>query len=434
MPVDYRKLADEARAEKAAPIDYEALAQQARDETKPFPVVGDDQTSALHRLLKGAVSELVGTQNTPLNPDVEKNLTYPSTGPIIPRIGASLIEPSIKNIVGQAVSGNYAGATGAALADVVTFGIPEIFGRLLGKTKKPVAEALAKSAQKNYVSTLLPTRKAAVPAAESTASKMAENKILASSRNALQKKSQEGMSKWGPQAGKAFESANPVTFDEAFNAIEKLKDENLYVKGTKTVPENRQGLQKFFDGAQSDLMNLADEQGNIPAQILDNYVDDVNKGLVGANQNYRTNLAPKTVKKMEQSTARQLRIILDTPNPKAAKINSLYSMYARINQFTEESRRAQITAKSAVVTGSSKGFGALVERALPRPIRELPRKITGVFDSVPWNTLSGTTKQTIADYLSRGDWDKALNAIRIGTGMSILGRNATRNPQTQNAI
>ena len=82
-------------------------------------------------------------------------------------------------------------------------------------------------------------------------------------------------------------------------------------------------------------------------------------------------------------------------------------MYANMNKFLEESRRARITAKSGIVTGSSKGFGALVERTLPRPIRELPKNIVGIFDSVAWNTISGATKQLISEALAQGNWKRA---------------------------
>lgn len=292
----------------------------------------------------------------------------------------------------------------------------------VGLIAPKASEVLRESAQKNYLSTLLPSRKASVPAAEATAAKMAEAKIIARSKGALQEQAQAGMKEWGPKAGTAFQGAQPIQFNDAFNVIETVKDKYLYVKGTKTVPANRAGLEKFFNGAQEDLVNLADPQGNIPAQILDNYVDDINKGLVGANQDYRVNLSPKTLKKMEQSVAGAFRTMLDQPNPGAAQINSIYSMYARINQFVEESRRAKITARSGIVTGSSKGFGALTERLLPRPIRELPKDIAGVFDSVPWNTLSGATKGYLADAMARGNWNSMRNILRVTAGTSFAGQ------------
>jgi hypothetical protein len=344
-------------------------------------------------------------ENNPLamlyNAAVRLNQPNPPTE-VMKRMAETVV-PQSRTMIEQLQAGNYGGAAGTAIG---TAAVPGALAGV-GVARPAISQALKNSAARNYLSTLLPGSKRVVPTAEKTAAQMAESKMLAPTRGRLQTKAQAGMKEWGPQAGTAFAKAAPAAFDDVYNAIEGLKDKYLYVKGTKTVPTNRAALQSFFDGAQEDLFNLADPQGRIPAQILDNYIDDVNKGLVGANQQYKTGLAPKTVAKMQQVTAGTLRTLLDTPNPTAAQINATYSMYARINDFTEQARRAAIVSKSGIVTGSSQGFGAAVQRLLFRPIRALPAGIAGVFDTVPWNTLTGAAKQSIADALAKGNWGVA---------------------------
>jgi len=345
---------------------------------------------------------------------------------IVPGIGPQVVKAS------EAIEG---GETLRGLGQTAGIGATLALGAktpaIMRSVKSGAVGALKKSAARNYEEVLLPSRKADIPMAETTARQMADKKIVAGSRGGLQKKVAAGKNEWGPKAGTAFQDANPIAFDKAYSAIEAVKDQHLYVKGTKTVLSGREGLKKFFDSAQEDLMSLADDSGNIPAQIVDNYVDDINAGLVGANENFRTNLAPKTVKKMEQRTARALRTILDTEHPTGAQINAAYSMYAKMDYFLENFRRAQKTAKSGLHSGSSKGFGALVERSLPKYVRNIPKNIAGIFDSVPWNTMSGASKQAIAESISNGNWGKVFGMIKRGTRNAVLAQQSNSRPSEQ---
>lgn len=307
---------------------------------------------------------------------------------------------------------------------------PGLINKAMGKVGD-LAPTLEKSAAKNYTSVLEPTAKRNVPVAENLAGKLAEEKIVARSRESLQNQAKAGMREYGPKAATAFDNAAPVDFSKAFDALEDVKQRHVYIKGTNTVPAHRVPLEKMISSIQDDLFNLADQHGNIPASVLDSFVDDINKGLVGANGEFRTQVPPKSIAQIQKSSARAIRTILDSPNPDAASINSAYSMYAKLNEFLEDSRRKRITAQSGITTGSSKGFGALVERTIPRPIRNLPKDIAGVFDSVPWNTVSGAIKQTLAEAVAQSNWKKV--RLFISGPLSVAVANGAQRSQQQNS-
>jgi hypothetical protein len=297
-------------------------------------------------------------------------------------------------------------------------------GEIIATTAQKAAAPLERSAARNYVNVLRPTSNEDVAMAERLSPKLAKAKVTAMSRGSLQNKAKEGMKFFGPKAETAFANSAPVPLAQASSVLEGVKDKFLYVKGTKLVPSGSEGLANFFDGIQKDMTVLAGKEGKIPAQIMDNYIDKINEGLVSATGGFRTNVSPGTIKKMEKQTAAAYRAMLDETRPDAAKINAMYSIHAKTNYFMEKARVAEIKSRSATLTGSSKGFGAMVEKNLPLYVRELPRKITGIFDSVPWQTLLGSTKQRIADALASGDMDEAADLMKEASKPSqSLGTN-----------
>jgi hypothetical protein len=284
-------------------------------------------------------------------------------------------------------------------------------GKIVTGTAQKAVPILEKEAAKNYMNVLLPTTDDAVVAAEKIAPKMAKEKVMAISRNSLQAQAKQGMEYFGPKAETAFAQAQSVPLKKFEPIIEGIKDKVLYVKGTKVAPSGSEGLQEFFTGIQDDLKNLADKNGNVPAQIVDNYIDKINEGLVKANGGFRTSVAPGTIKKMEQQTAMAFRKMIDDPNTQAAQINAMYSLHRKVYDMMETLRKAGIKSKASVLTGTSKGAGAVIERNVPLYIRNGLRRVTGIFDSVPWQTLMGSTKQRIANALASDNLDEAANLM-----------------------
>jgi hypothetical protein len=87
--------------------------------------------SAPSRFMQGATSEVFGSRNQPLSPQAESGSTFKPSYSDNPQIaeaeanaGAAqmLFGPTLKNTIGQAQSGNWAGATGALLALLGTLG------------------------------------------------------------------------------------------------------------------------------------------------------------------------------------------------------------------------------------------------------------------------------------------------------------------------
>jgi hypothetical protein len=132
------------------------------------------------RLMGGAAREVgvpesaLGENAPALAPHVEKIFSDIKSNPSIfasvpggPEAGMaawSLIEPSVKNVFGQAFSGNIAGATGATVATAASYFTPAV------AEKMGASQLLRKSAERSYGKVLAPTKQ--IPKA------LAETKII----------------------------------------------------------------------------------------------------------------------------------------------------------------------------------------------------------------------------------------------------------------
>jgi len=280
-----------------------------------------------------------------------------------------------------------------------------------------MAPVFERGAAKSYVKVLEPTSRQAVRTAEQIAPGMAETKPIAGSRKAFQTKLEAGKAEFGPKTAVAYEGAPAVSLTDAAESMQKIRERHIYLKGTRVVPRNRTALEQVLQGIESDLLDLADANGMIEQKLLDSLADDLNSGLVNARGELAAQ-APKAKKFIEKRGAGAIKNILDSRNPTAQRVNAMYRIYAQAADMMEKARMARITAESAMKSGSSKGFGAAIKKALPGPVRRLPNAISGVFDSVLWNTVSGATKQSIAEALATGDFTKA---ARIMAGLAAIG-------------
>lgn len=284
-------------------------------------------------------------------------------------------------------------------------------GSLATKAVPGSVEALKRSAADNYRSVLLPGSKKMVPKAEETAALMAEKKPIALSRDSLLQKVKANKAAAGPAAGGAYDSQPPVSKDSQagiFDALDRLERRHVKVKGSSV--EVNPNLKVAIQGLRENLIAMKDDLGNIPAATLDDFRDKLYRGDVDAMGNIRAN-APASAKAIEKSTASAIRRVLDDNFPNSKKLNDNFKLWANAENFLEDAHNREIASKSGIVTGSSQGFGALTQRMLPRPIRDIPGKITGVFDSVAWNTVSGATKQRLAEAIAKQNWGIANDII-----------------------
>lgn len=318
---------------------------------------------------------------------------------------APFVGPSINQIIAASAQGRPKEAAAIGTTDILPMllGAQPIPSRIMPKS---IPKALERSAGKSYARMLEPTSQLRVGVAEQVGPQLAKEKIVAASRKSMIEKMRAGKERVGPQTATAFAQAPAVDVSAWVDALEKVKDRHLYIRGTKITPSYKAPLEKLFKGIEDDLMGLADPQGNVPAQLLDNYVDDLNKGLVSARKDF-AEVAPASRKQITKSAAAAYRQILDASYPPGQQINALYSMYAKAENLLEFSRRARVAAESAVKTGSSKGFGAAIQRILPGPARRIPFAISAIFDSVPFNTASGALKQSLAEALAAGNFEGA---------------------------
>lgn len=297
-------------------------------------------------------------------------------------------------------------------------------GSLAAKAVPGSAQALKDSAAENYRSVLLPSSKKLVPKAEETATMMADKKPIALTRNSLLEKVRANKAEAGPPAGAAYDTQPPVPESAQtgiFNALDDLEAKHVNVKGSNV--QVNPALKGAIDGLRKNLTDMKDGLGNIPAATLDDFRDKLYRGTVDATGNVRQ-AAPKSARAIETSTASAIRRVLDDQFPDSKVLNDNYKLWANAERFLEDARNREIASKSGIVTGSSQGFGALMQRMLPRPVREIPGNIAGMFDSVAWNTVAGATKQRLAEAIARQNWGIAKDIIsEAGTaGSAVAGR------------
>jgi hypothetical protein len=315
------------------------------------------------------------------------------------------LEP-VASMADKVVRGDLAGAAGNAV------GVAGVAVATAGTLKyapgvaRTAAKGLKNSAAKNYKSILRPTSEQLVPKAEKTAAALAEQKPVALTRGGLQKQMKAQQEEFGPKASAAYNDKPPVDPTPILEAMEKIRQNKAVVKGTDVVVsdalnaaiEGNPSAHVPVLGLKDKLLAMRDANGMIPAAALDDIKDKLFRGSVDAFGTLRTT-APQTAKAIEQGVAGAIKGYLDELFPDAAQVNKAYSTAKTTDTFLERARRKEETAKAAILTGSAQGFGALAQRMLPRPIRQLPATIAGTFDSTAWNTTVGAGKSALADSL-----------------------------------
>ena len=343
---------------------------------------------------------------------VDKALQTPAP---MPEDTTGLMTPAITAGT-QIQAGNVAGGLGTLTG---AYGVPAI---LAGLNPEATAQIIRNSAAKNYRSVLLPGAKTFVPLAERTATGLAEEAPVALTRGQLLSRATEEKAAYGAQTGTAYENAPPVTsprVQEIFDSLEDLRQKHAVVKGTDVVSDK--GLNQTIDSLKDTLGALRDPNGEIPAATLDDFKDKLNRGLVNPSGQFR-NTAPQSVAQIQKSAAGTIRSILDSDYPTAARINAGYKLWSDTARFLEDARRREIVAQSGVAGGTAGGMEAMVKRMLPRPVREIPQNLMGLFDSVAWNTTSGAVKQLVANALANSDWSTAQKLL--------LGPAGARRPES----
>jgi hypothetical protein len=346
----------------------------------------------------GAVSEVLGTKRgSPEEKaalDKHQNALSNPSPPVVP-MG---MEP-VAGAAEKVSRGDVAGAAGN-LAGVAAVGTTLRYAPgVVRSSANAAARGLKESAKKNYRSVLLPSSKKLVPEAEKVAAELAEIKPVALTQKGMADQMNARKKEFGPQAARAYDGKPPVDPAPIYGALEDIRKQKVTVKGTDVVVS--EPLNKAIDGLKAKLDEMRDADGRIDAAALDDFKDKLFRGSVDATGQLRQ-VAPQSAKSIEKGLAGSIKGNLDELYPDAKKINESYSTARAAGDFVEDARRREIAAQSGIITGSSQGFGALTQRMLPRPIRQLPAKITGAFDSTAWNTAMGAGKSALADSLNRG--------------------------------
>jgi hypothetical protein len=328
-----------------------------------------------------------------------------------------ILGPQLSARGDQAASGDVPGAVGGTLGIAANYASGKVSPKPLKAAAKPVAAKLAESAAGNYESVLLPGSKGKVASAEKTAAGLAREKPVALTRGQLQRQFEAKKAAVGPKAGTAYDSKPPVTGSEVtpiLDDLEKFRQKHAVAKGSNVVVNEK--LNAATNDFKDKLLSLQDGAGNIPAATLDDFRDKLFRGLVNAKGDIQQT-APVSAKALEKSLAGSIRRVLDSKHPDAKAVNDTYSLYARGAEFLEDARLREKAAKSGIVTGTSTGAGAMIQRMLPKQAREILPRIAGVFDSVAWNTISGAVKQSVSEAMAKGDW-KTVEKLLRGPAMA----------------
>jgi hypothetical protein len=346
---------------------------------------------------------------------------YPSAGAALARAALNTVAPGALEVGETIGSGRVAEGLGEATAMALP-GLVE--GLSLPKLVEGInlpgaAAAVRGSAAKNYRSILLPTKRG-VPRAEQTAAALVEEKPWALTRGQLLAQAEAEKATAGPAAGAAYAgkpSVGAADIYSIFQDIEKMRARNATVQGPNGPVVVNEPLNAALDTLKENLTAMRKKRlGNIPAEVLDDWRDKLFRGQVDATGNLKS-VNPGSAKSVERGLANSIRKVLDQKFPDAKMLNDTYKLWANTADFLEDARRAEIASKRGIVVGSSQGSGALVQRLMFRPVREIPARVAGIFDTVAWNTVSGAAKGSIANALASGNW-KLAEMLLVGPAMA----------------
>lgn len=275
--------------------------------------------------------------------------------------------------------------------------------KLTGKQKE--------KAIKQYIEALAPTKKAMKRQAEKIAPEAVEREVKGSLKG-IQRQAAEQRTVFGEQIGEFLEQLPKTKRTKIAPIIDELQNfkSRYIVDGVVIEPK---------------AIRAADEIAETIAQ----YGDDIStNSLVSLRRVWDDQIAKRkgftkfadeiTSFNLEakKEAADAIRRVLAKENPELARLNKEFSFWRSLDDITSETLertagqsgriRQRIAQGVGAAVGSSAGFEGAAAGAF------IANKLSGLFNSTRWKTISATTKNNMANDLANGNYKKVFDTLR----------------------
>lgn len=329
-----------------------------------------------------------------------------------------------KDLSSTLVGGGIGGLIGAG-----TFGL----GKLLGSGIQAAgggSGALRQSAAKDIEQVLAPTTQQAKHQTQKYAGEVAERGITGITRPDLLEKFQIGASEAGEKVGAAFDNLPPEAQFEVGSLIKTLqtKADDLMINGT--VPSAAQAKYNAYQKLTDDLVNAA-KSSSIDGQSIFADVANVRKLrqiLDKGKKSFAVTDLDAANQAAQKELANAIRDQFGKQFPDIGKLNADYAFWSAMRDVLSKTVERKVgqtgalpkaiaeTTGAVAGVGSGGGLGgALVGANVMRALAEL-------FGSTAWKTMSASAKMKLADLISKGSEQPALNIIQkaiVGAGQGV---------------
>lgn len=390
-------------------------------------------TLAYHRLIDAPADQLMkkGTSEVQAAKDLMSNgqawkgaNTYLSGRADQGLAAIPMVGPWINSVAQRAESGDVSGAA-TDLASAVAYGnagkIAKAIGNKTGLTQG-AADLLSSSAAKNYQDVLNPTKQTTKYQTQQIMPQLLEEKPVALTRKGLQAKAEGQADVAGQQIEDEVSNLQGgMKTQPVIDGLENLR-QKYQVNGVSLRPEVNSAIDTLQDQLRA-MSQPADVPGGAagPGEASIDYQDVVKArrildeavAEVGGYQGKP--LSDTSLANVRKATANSMRSELGQASPDLAAVNAKFHFWntlADVLDATNQRKVGQVGALSKVETVVA-GAGGLAKGGLSSAAgyAGAVNLLGKAFRSTGWRTLSAATKSSIADALTSGDFDKAIDLI-----------------------
>ncbi len=390
-------------------------------------------TLAYHRLIDAPASQLQqkGTDEVQAAQDLMSNkhavagaLGYLSGRTDQALSAVPMVGPWINSVADRAQRGDISGAA-TDLASAVTLGnAPEIV-KATGLSKA-ASDLLSSSAVKNYQDVLNPTKNTTKYQTQKIMPQLLEEAPIAMTRKGLAEKAAAKADEAGQQIEQTVSGLQgSMKTQPVIDGLQNLK-KSFQVNGVSLRPEVDNAIDAVSQQMQALGPDISLQDAVKARRILDSAVAEVG-GYQGKP------LSDTSLANVRKEAANSIRSELGQASPDLAAVNAKFHFWNTLSDVLDQTiqrKTGQVGALPKVETIVA-GAGGLASGGLKGAagyagaVNLLGKAIR----STGWRTLSAATKSGIADALSSGDFDTAINLLGK-TGLA--GEMTTQPAQNKN--
>jgi hypothetical protein len=376
-------------------------------------------TLAYHRLIDAPADQLQqkGADEVQAAKDLMSNkhavagaLTYLS-GRTDQALGSvPMVGPWINSVADRAQSGDISGAATDLASAVVMSNAGKIAKTVGDKTglSQGAADLLNSSAAKNYQDVLNPTKVTTKYQTQKIMPQMLEEKPVAMTRQGLADKAAANAEAAGQQIEQTVSGLQgQMKTQPVIDGLQNLK-KSFQVNGVSLRPEVDNAIDAVSDQMKALGPDISLQDAVKARRILDNAVAEVG-GYQGKP------LSDTSLANVRKEAANSIRSELGQASPDLAAVNAKFHFWNSLSDVldaTIQRKTGQVGALSKVETVVA-GAGGLAKSGLSGAVgyAATVNLLGKAIRSTGWQTLSAATKSSIADALTSGQFDKAIDLL-----------------------